>query len=81
QNHPNPFNPTTLITFHLPTSALATLKVFDLAGREVATLVHGKMSAGEHQVYFDASALAAGVYLYRLEAGEQVATRKLVLLK
>ncbi len=81
QNHPNPFNPTTLITFHLPTSAVATLKVFDLAGREVATLVNGKMSAGEHQVHFDGRALAAGVYLYRLEAGEQVATRKLVLLK
>ncbi len=81
QNHPNPFNPTTLITFHLPTSAVATLKVFDLAGREVATLVHGKMSAGEHQVHFDASTLAAGVYVYRLEAGEHVAARKLVLVK
>lgn len=81
QNHPNPFNPTTLITFHLPAAAVATLKVFDLAGREVATLINGKLSAGEHRVQFNAGALAAGVYLYRLQSGENTATRKLVLLR
>jgi len=81
QNHPNPFNPTTAIKFYLPNATLATLKVFDLAGREVATLVHSKMSAGEHQIHFDASTLAAGVYVYRLAAGEHIAARKLVLVK
>ncbi len=81
QNHPNPFNPTTAIKFYLPTNAEATLKVFDLSGREVATLVHSKLVAGEHEVKFEASALAAGVYVYRLEAAGQVATRKLLLVK
>lgn len=81
QNHPNPFNPTTAIKFYLPSNAEAKLKVFDLSGREVATLVQGKLVAGEHQVHFDASTLAAGVYVYRLEAAGQVATRKLLLVK
>ncbi len=81
QNHPNPFNPATQIRFSLPATAVMTLKVFDLAGREVATLVDGKLPAGEHQVHFDASRLAAGVYLYRLQAAGQVATRKLLLVK
>lgn len=81
QNHPNPFNPSTQITFSLPATVVMTLKIFDLAGREVATLVNGKLPAGEHHVHFDASDLAAGVYLYRLQAGEQVATRKLLLVK
>lgn len=81
QNHPNPFNPTTRIKFYLPANAEVKLKVFDLAGREVATLVHGKLAAGEHEAHFEASALAAGVYVYRLEAAGQVATRKLLLVK
>lgn len=91
QNHPNPIlsgaksrsagNPATAIKFYLPVAAHATLKVFDLAGREVATLVDGAMKPGEHQARFDASALAAGVYLYRLQAGARVATRKLLLVK
>lgn len=81
QNHPNPFNPTTTIKFYLPANAEAKLKVFDLAGREVATLVHGKLAAGEHEAHFEAGALAAGVYVYRLEAAGQVATRKLLLVK
>ncbi len=81
QNHPNPFNPSTEIAFSLPNATLTTLKVYDLAGREVATLINGKMAAGEHRVKFEANALAAGVYLYRLQAGEQVAVRKLVLVK
>jgi Zn-dependent metalloprotease len=81
QNHPNPFNPSTVISFQLSVNSHATLKVFDLAGREVATLVSGKLAAGAHEARFDASALAAGVYVYRLEAGEHIATRKLLLVK
>ncbi len=85
QNYPNPFarngGAATQITFHLPAPALTTLKVYDLAGREVAMLVNEKRMVGEHRVQLDASALAAGVYLYRLTAGGHVATRKLVVVK
>ena len=81
QNHPNPFNPTTTITFHLPAAAFASLRVYDLSGRIVATLVHERKEAGEHRVQFAAHELSAGVYFYRLVAGDNLATRKLVLLR
>ncbi|MEK7726873.1 MAG: T9SS type A sorting domain-containing protein, partial [candidate division KSB1 bacterium] len=81
QNHPNPFNPATTITFHLPQATFATLRVYDLSGRAIATLVSDRRAAGEHRVVFEARDLAAGVYFYRLQAGENLATRKLVLLR
>lgn len=81
QNHPNPFNPTTTITYELPQSSLVTLKVFDLLGQEVATLVDDVKPAGTYDVAFDAGSLAGGVYVYRLQAGKSVHTRKLLLLK
>lgn len=81
QNFPNPFNPTTVISYQLPTASRVNLKVFDMLGREVATLVNGQMEAGVHQVSFDASRLASGVYIYQLQAGSYVASKKLVLLK
>lgn len=81
QNHPNPFNPATTITFKLPQAAFATLRVYDLSGRIIATLVNEKKEAGEHRVKFEAHGLAAGMYFYRLQAGENFATRKLVLLR
>jgi len=81
QNYPNPFNPTTTIRFSLPAAGHASLKVFDLLGREVATLVDGISLAGEHHVQFDARAFAGGVYLYRLTAGSRSQTRKLLLLR
>lgn len=81
QNFPNPFNPTTVITFSLPTSHHARLTVYDLLGREVAVLVDGTMTAGTHRIAFDASNLSSGVYLYRLQTAEGVLTRKMVLLK
>jgi len=81
QNYPNPFNPTTLISFQLPASGFVRLRVFDLLGKEVATLAEGERPAGSYQVSFDGSRLSSGIYLYRLEAGELTITKKLVLLK
>lgn len=81
QNYPNPFNPSTLISFQLPVSSQVSLKVFDMLGREVATLVNDRISSGEHQVSFDASQLSSGMYIYRLQAGKFVQTRKMMLIK
>jgi hypothetical protein len=81
QNYPNPFNPTTTISYNLRDAAPVKLTVFDLTGREVAELVNGSETAGAHTVSFDATGLSAGVYFYRLTAGEFTATRKLMLLK
>jgi hypothetical protein len=81
QNVPNPFNPTTTITFSMDETAFANLKVFDLAGRTVATLVNGMVERGQYSVTLDASNLTSGVYFYALEANGQVETRKMVLMK
>lgn len=81
QNYPNPFNPTTAISYQLSANSFVTLKVFDVLGREVATLVNGHMLAGSHQVTFDASHLSSGVYLCELRAGDYVQTRKMALTK
>ncbi|HET9130973.1 MAG TPA: T9SS type A sorting domain-containing protein, partial [Terriglobia bacterium] len=81
QNFPNPFNPTTTISFQLPAASKVSLKIYDLLGREIQTLVNGEMNPGTHQVSFEASTLASGIYFYRLNAGMYTATRKLVLLK
>jgi hypothetical protein len=81
QNFPNPFNPVTSIRFDLPEDAPVTLTVFDLLGRVVAEVAQGRFAAGRHEVRFDAASLPSGVYLYRVEAGGRVETRRLVLLK
>ena len=81
QNYPNPFNPETTISFSLPEKANISLKIFDLLGREVATLASGEMNEGHHKVVFNAKNLSSGLYIYRLEAGEFSAVRKLLLLK
>ncbi len=85
QNFPNPFNPSTVIRFTVGTQDLASLPirltVYDILGREVAVLVDGQMSAGAHQVRFDASGLASGVYIYRLSAGGEVSTKRMLFLK
>ncbi|MCX6641505.1 MAG: T9SS type A sorting domain-containing protein [bacterium] len=81
QNYPNPFNPLTSISFNLPQAGLVKLTVFDIMGREVAQLVNGMRDAGTHSVTFDATHLASGIYLYKLEAGEYSATNKMVLMK
>lgn len=81
QNYPNPFNPTTRIAFELPSSQFVKLSVFNMLGQEVSTLLQSEMNAGSHFVNFDASQLSSGVYVYRLEAGGQVITRKMTLVK
>lgn len=81
QNYPNPFNPSTTIRFSIPRPAYVTLKVFDVNGREVANLIAQQMPAGSHEKKWEARALASGVYFYRLQAGELVALRKLVLVR
>jgi hypothetical protein len=84
QNYPNPFNPTTKIDYTVPASKrgdFVTLKVYNVLGQEVATLVSGVQPAGKHSVTFDGSRLASGVYFYRLQAGNVSITRKLLLLK
>ena len=81
QNYPNPFNPSTVISYQLAMNSRVELKVFDMAGREIAVLVNGFKSAGAHQVTFDASELASGVYLYRIVADGKTLSRKMVLIK
>lgn len=81
QNYPNPFNPVTVINFQLPKNSNVTLQVFDLLGREVATLVNGRKSAGFHKITFDASMLSSGMYIYRLKAGNFISTKKLTVVK
>ena len=81
QNYPNPFNPTTVIQFQIPVSSEIKLEVFDLLGRRVATLLDGIVTAGSHEVEFSASRLTGGMYIYRLTAGDQVKTRKMMLIK
>jgi len=80
-NYPNPFNPVTVIGFQLPVSSDVTLEVFDMLGRRVAVLVDDALSAGRHEIQFDASGLSSGVYIYRLRANEFVQTRQMVLVK
>ena len=80
-NYPNPFNPTTSIEFSIPKSKFVTLKIYNILGEEVVTLVSEKLPAGKYKYEWDASGMASGVYLYRLEAGNQVEVRKMVLMK
>lgn len=81
QNYPNPFNPSTVIRYGLPGRSHVTLTVYDALGRDVAQLVSGEVDAGIHEVRFDAAGLASGVYLYRLQAGSSIETRRLLLVR
>ncbi|MCX6639900.1 MAG: lamin tail domain-containing protein [bacterium] len=81
QNYPNPFNPTTTIRFGLPDAGQVQLDIYNLQGQLVTTLVNGYRSAGYHEVSFDASSLASGVYLYKLQAGSYNHSSKMVLIK
>jgi hypothetical protein len=81
QNFPNPFNPSTTIKFQLPSDGLITLKVYDILGREVATLVNDQRAAGFYEIPFDASQFASGVYIYRMQSSDFVAVKRMMLLK
>lgn len=81
QNYPNPFNPTTTISYQLSAISFTTLKVYDAMGREVATLVNEVKSAGTYSVTFDATKLSSGIYFYRLQAGEFIEAKKMLLMK
>jgi hypothetical protein len=81
QNYPNPFNPSTTIEFTLPKSELTTLKVYNILGKEVATLVSKKLNQGNHTYQFDGKNLASGVYYYQLVAGDYREVKKMILLR
>lgn len=81
QNYPNPFNPETTISFRLPEAGHATVSVHDVLGRQVAVLVSETLPSGSHSVRFDAESLASGVYIYRLQAGDFVQSRKMIFSK
>ncbi|HPO56284.1 MAG TPA: T9SS type A sorting domain-containing protein [Ignavibacteriaceae bacterium] len=81
QNFPNPFNPSTVIKYQIPESGYVTLKVFDLLGKEVATLVNGEQELGMHTVNFDAKDLTSGVYIYQLSSGSKTLNNKMLLVK
>jgi glycosidase len=80
QNYPNPFNPSTVISFSLPQAGEAGLRVFDVLGREIMILVDQRLPAGRHDVPFDASGLASGIYIYRLEFGGRVVTKQMLFV-
>jgi hypothetical protein len=81
QNYPNPFNPSTKISYSIPETDLVTLKVYDVLGNEVATLVSENKPVGSYEIEFDGSELTSGVYFYRLQAGSFIETKKMILMK
>jgi hypothetical protein len=81
QKYPNPFNPSTIISYSVPEIEIVTLKVYDVLGSEVATLVKREKPVGSYEVEIDASRLPSGIYFYRLLAGDFIETKKMVLLK
>ena len=81
QNYPNPFNPTTRINFDLPKAGFVILKVYNQLGEEVVLLVSENLQGGKYTVHFDASNLASGFYLYRLQSGSFIQTRKMLLIR
>lgn len=81
QNYPNPFNPNTKISWQSPTGSHQTLKVYDILGNEVATLVDEYKTAGNYDVDFDAAGLSSGIYFYRLQSGSNVESKKMILIK
>lgn len=81
QNYPNPFNPSTIISYQIPANCYVNLKVFDLLGREIVTLVKEYQRSGSYEIVFNASLLSSGVYIYRLEAGKFSEEKKMVLIR
>jgi hypothetical protein len=81
QNYPNPFNPQTKINFDIPKSSFTQIIIYDLLGREVATLVNEELKAGTYEADWDASGFSSGVYFYKITAGDFIETKKMVLMK
>ena len=81
QNYPNPFNPSTTIKYSIPEDGFVKLAVYNMLGEEVATLVSNVQKAGKYEVNFSASKLSSGVYVYRIEASNFTASKKLILMK
>jgi hypothetical protein len=81
QNYPNPFNPITIINFQLPIDNYVTLKVYDVLGREVATLVNEELKQGEHETTFSAAGLSSGTYFFRLTMGNLTDVKKMIVMK
>ncbi|MDP3831725.1 MAG: T9SS type A sorting domain-containing protein, partial [Ignavibacteriaceae bacterium] len=81
QNYPNPFNPITKINYTIPQTGLVTIKVFDILGKEITTLVNEEKKSGNHKIEFNGSKLSSGIYFYQIKSGSFTATKKLVLLK
>jgi flagellar hook assembly protein FlgD len=86
ENYPNPFNPTTTISFNLPKNAPVNLEIFNLKGQKVRTLINSELKAGKHNIVWNGldnngKPVASGVYFYRLSNGEQILSRKMMLMK
>jgi len=81
QNYPNPFNPTTTISYDIPNDGNVKIKIFDITGREIQTLVNEMKLAGEYRIIFDGSNLASGVYFYKIETGSFVQNKRMLLIK
>jgi len=81
QNYPNPFNPSTIIKFAVPERTRVLIKIYDILGGEVSTLVNEELDAGRYEKTFNAAALSTGVYIYRIQAGSYVNTKKMLLIK
>ena len=81
QNYPNPFNPSTTINYEMPSSGKVSIKIFNVMGKEVGTLADEYQSAGVHEVKFQNASLPSGAYFYRLQAGDYVRIKKMVLMK
>ncbi|MGB5288813.1 MAG: T9SS type A sorting domain-containing protein, partial [Ignavibacteriaceae bacterium] len=81
QNYPNPFNPSTTIKYSIPQASFVKIKVYNTLGQVIAELVNQEIQIGNHEVSFDARNLTSGIYFYRIEAGNFVETRKMILIK
>jgi hypothetical protein len=81
QNYPNPFNPSTIIRFKIEDLRFTTLKVYDILGKEIASLVNEKLKAGTYEVTLDGGNLSSGIYFYKLTAGNYIETKRMILMK